>query len=111
MTPNEFQLAIHEDIIGNEISPDVVRERVTALLASLPTDDETMGAVLNEARAMASARHFEFEMLDSDCERVIGVQDGVIEPAIAWLQTNGLPDARHHVFGRLWWLQEETASS
>ena len=111
MTHNEFQLAIHEDIICDEDSPDVVRERVTTLLAGLPADDETMGAVLHEARAMASARHFEFEMLDGDCERVIGVQDGVIEPAIAWLQANGLPDARRHVFGRLWWLQDEIANS
>jgi hypothetical protein len=102
MTPIDIQHVIH-DIVVSEIDPDVIRASVTVLLAGFPTDDETIGAVLHEAREQARARHKEFQMLSGDIERVVGVMDGVIEPAIAWLEANGLPDARRHLFGREWW--------
>lgn len=104
MTPDKIEIEIR-DIVEDEIDPDVIRKRVGALLAGLPADDETMGAVLHEARGQALARHREFETrcVNDDTERVVGVMDGVIEPAIAWLEANGLADARRHVFGRMWW--------
>jgi hypothetical protein len=93
--------AIHEDIFGNEIDPDEARAKVKAMLAGLPTDDETMGAVLHEAREIARARHFEFEVRRSndDTERVVGVMDGATEPMIAWLEVNGPPPIPHSTLG------------
>jgi hypothetical protein len=104
MTPNDLELETG-NIIEEEYEPDVIRKRVRALLAGLPTDDETVGAVLHEARQQAIARHHEFQMLDRDIERVVAVMDAVIEPAIAWLEVNGLgDDARRHVFGKREWV-------
>jgi hypothetical protein len=105
MTPTDIEFAIHEDIIIETYDPDEARAKVKAMLAGLPTDDETMGAVLHEAREMARARHREFEMraVNDDTERVVGVMDGAIEPMVAWLEANGFPDARRHVFGLEWW--------
>jgi hypothetical protein len=105
MTPDDIWLLVHEEIICNTSDPDVVRSQIQAMLAGLPTDDETMGSVLNEARGFARARHEEFKILDFDIERVVGVMDATMEPMIAWLEANGLTNARHHVFGRgkNWW--------
>jgi hypothetical protein len=103
MTPDDIQHEIQCEIVENEYDPAVVRERVQALLAGVSADDETMGAVLHEARLIASARHHEFNYLSGDMERVIGVHDAQLDPMIAWLEANGLTDARRHVFGRKWW--------
>jgi hypothetical protein len=102
MTPDDIELATG-NIVETEYDPTVVRGRIQAFLASLPTDDETMGAVLHRGREVASARHHEFGALNPDMERVVGVMDAQIEPMIKWLEANGLPDARRHVFGREWW--------
>jgi hypothetical protein len=103
-TPLDVQDEIQHEIITNELDPFVVRKRVQAYLADLSLDDETMGAVLHEARLTARARNDEFRRCDGDMERVVAVMDGAIEPMIAWLEANGLPDARRHVFGRgRWW--------
>jgi hypothetical protein len=103
MTPDDIYHLVHDDIIENESDPDVIRSQIQAMLASLPTDDETMGSVLNEARGVSQARHEEFRVLDFDMERVIGVWDAAMEPMIWWLEANGLTNARYHVFGKNWW--------
>jgi len=103
MTPNDISHLVHEEIIMNELEPDVVRSRIHTMLATLPTDDATMGSILNEARGFCLARHHEFKMLSEDLERVVGVMDASMEPMIRWLEANGLTNARHHVFGKNWW--------
>jgi hypothetical protein len=103
MTPDDIKHFVHEEIIMDELEPDMVRSRIQTMLAGLPTDDATMGSILNEAREFCRARHWEFQQLENDIERVVGVMDGAIEPMIVWLEANGLANARHHVFGRNWW--------
>jgi hypothetical protein len=103
MTPDDIGHLVHEEIIMNELEPDVVRSRIQTMLAGLPTDDATMGGILNEARGFCLARHHEFKMISEDLERVVGVMDAALEPMIVWLGTNGLTNARHHVFGKNWW--------
>jgi hypothetical protein len=103
MTPGDISHFVHEGIIMNEEEPDVIRSQIQAMLAGLPTDDETMGAILNEARELCRARHMEFGILSQDIERVIGGMDAAMEPMITWLEANGPNNARHHVFGKNWW--------
>jgi hypothetical protein len=44
MTPNDISHLVHEEIIMNELEPDVVRSRIQTMLADLPTDDATWAA-------------------------------------------------------------------
>jgi hypothetical protein len=59
--------AIREDIFGNEIDPHEVRAKVKAMLAGLPTDDETMGAVLHEAREIEVVDRADWACSRPDC--------------------------------------------
>jgi hypothetical protein len=105
MTHDDISHAIHEEIISNEDDPDVMRSKIKTMLADLPDDDETIGAVIHEAKMFAAARHEQFRILDDDMERVVGMMDGGLEPMIAWLEAKGRTDARQQVFGRKWWTE------
>jgi hypothetical protein len=105
MTRDDISDAIHEDIISQADDPDVVRSKIKTMLAGLPDDDETIGAVLHEAKMFAAGRHEQFRILDEDMKRVVGVIDGGLEPMIAWLEAKGLTNARQQVFGRKWWTE------
>jgi hypothetical protein len=82
-SPLDIQDAIQHEIVEIDCDPDVIRERVRAMLTTLSSDDETMGAVLNEARLVAVARHMEFDHpYSGDMEPVVGVFDARLDPMI-----------------------------
>lgn len=106
MTPEDIKLEIQEELMVYE--PDVTRVRVEAFLAGLRDNEQTIAAVYNEARDLAHARHREFVTRQRDMERVVAVFDACIEPMIAWLEANGLDNARRHVFGKRAWASSLT---
>lgn len=93
-SPDDIEHVIQEDIVMHVDDPAEVRRQVTAFLAGLRADDETVvAAVFHHAREIAGARHMEFIHCSEDMERVVAILDAELEPMIRWLRHAGMTDA------------------
>jgi len=87
MTFDDLEHCIHEGIIAMTDDPAVISAEVTALLNGLGREDNFVVRRFAKVIAKAIARERAFS--DGDMVSVIRTLTALLEPMIAWLESNG----------------------